>query len=483
MNQSRQRDILFLAVAGAEACWIYTALLLLDVKAAGGDLPILGLLSFYPLAFVLGKAIRRLPWGIIRLFLLNWMLWFVWFVALAKHYAAPLGNPLEPAWIHSFVSGIFQVSSISPEQLILVCSILLWWLGGRLLHLRLDFSTLLTEFQFGVAILLILFFFESQWGLDLPGLVPTTMAFFVFSFAGAAITHAREGAGWLSGPFRSRWMSLLIFTIVTILVGGMLIVALVKPDILKLILSLLTMVWNFFWDLVFRVISFLASLFPSQEPMDLPARPAMPAVPAEPPVWTKLFRIPDWVRRFGSMMMVGVWMILILAALWSVSSQILHWLRQRLEGMSEVEVEPMSGAFLDDLLHLFKGLFLLATRFFRFLFRPFRRKRRAQAASPEISSIRAIYRRMADWAASAGCPRNVAQTPYEYQRVLALWLPEAGEDFAFITNHYVLVRYGDCLPSRGTLDQVRTTWEKLTKAKPHSPSPTPSHQGRGKGVV
>jgi len=79
-------------------------------------------------------------------------------------------------------------------------------------------------------------------------------------------------------------MSLLIFTIVTILVGGMLIVALVKPDILKLILSLLTMVWNFFWDLVFRVISFLASLFPSQEPMDLPARPAMPAVPAEPPV-------------------------------------------------------------------------------------------------------------------------------------------------------------------------------------------------------
>ena len=97
MNQSRQRDILFLAVAGAEACWIYTALLLLDVKSAGGDLPILGLLSFYPLAFVLGKAIRRLPWGIIRLFLLNWMLWFVWFVALAKHYAAPFGSPLEPA--------------------------------------------------------------------------------------------------------------------------------------------------------------------------------------------------------------------------------------------------------------------------------------------------------------------------------------------------------------------------------------------------
>jgi Domain of unknown function (DUF4129) len=472
MIQARQRDILFLAVAGAETCWMYIALLLLDVKATKGDLPALGLLSFYPLAFVMGKAIRRLPWGIIRLFLLNWTLWFVWFVALAKHYAAPFENPLEPAWIHSFVTGILQVSSVSAQQLILVCSILLWWLGGRLLRLRLVFSTLLTEFQFGVAILLILFFFESQWDLNLPGLVPTTMAFFVFSFAGAAITHAREGAGWLSGPFRSRWMSLLIFTIVTILVGGMLIVGLVKPDILKLILSLLTMVWNFFWDLVFTVISFLASLFPSQEPMNLPAKPSMPAVPAEPPVWTQLFRIPDWVRRVGSMVMVCVWMILILAALWSVSSQILHWLRQRLEGMSEVEVEPMSGAFFDDLLHLFKALFVLALRFFHFLARPFRPKQRVQAASSEISSIRAVYRRMADWAASGGCPRHVAQTPHEYLRVLTLWLPEAGKDFAFITNHYVLVRYGDCLPSHGTLDQVRMTWEKLRQAKSPIPSKT-----------
>jgi hypothetical protein len=374
MNQARQRDILFLAVAAAEACWIYTALLLLDVKAAAGDLPLLGILSFYPIAFVLGKAIHRLSWGNIRLFLLNWVLWFVFFLGLAKHYAAPFGNPLEQAWIQSFVAGILQVSSVSSQQLILVCSILLWWLGGRLLRLRLDFSASLTEFQFGVAILLILFFFESMWDLDLPGLVPTTMAFFVFSFAGTAITHAREGAGWLSGPFRSRWMSLLIFTILFALVGGMIIGALVKPDILKLILSVLTMAWNIFWDIIFRLVSFLAGLFPSDQPVNLPAMPAMPAPPPESPSWVKLLRMPEWVRRVGSVVMVMIWMILILAAVWSVSSQIIHWLRQRLESMSEVEVEPMSGAFLDDLLHLFRALFLLVARFFGFVFRPFQRK-------------------------------------------------------------------------------------------------------------
>lgn len=465
MNQARQRDILFLAVAAAEACWIYTALLLLDVKAAAGDLPLLGILSFYPIAFVLGKAIHRLSWGNIRLFLLNWVLWFVFFLGLAKHYAAPFGNPFEPAWIRSFADGLLQVSSLSTQQLTLACSLLLWWLGSRLLRLRLDFSTSLTEFQFGVAMLLILFFFESQWDLDLPGLVPLTMAFFVFSFAGTAITHAREGAGWLSGPFRSRWMSLLIFTLLAILIGGMIIVALVKPDILKLILSLLTMVWNFFWDFIFRIVSFLASLFPGDEPASLPAMPAMPAPPPEGPSWVKLLRMPEWVRRVGSIVMVIIWMILILAAIYSVSSQIIHWLRQRLESMSEVEVEPMSGAFLDDLLHLFKALLLLAARFFRFIFRPFRRKRTVKAVSPEISSIRTIYRRMMDWAASAGCPRHVAQTPYEFQRVLARWLPEAGEDFAFITNHYALVRYGDCLPSHDTLEQIKMTWEKLRQAK------------------
>jgi hypothetical protein len=469
MNQARQKDILFLAIAGAEACWIYTALLLLDVKAVRGDLPLLGILSFYPLAFVLGKAVRRLPWGGIRVFILSWVLWFVFFLGLAKHYAAPFGNPFEPAWIHSFLGGLLQVSYLSTQQLTLACCILLWWLGTRLLRLRLDFATSLTEFQFGVAILLILFFFESQWDLDLPGLVPLTMAFFVFSFAGTAVTHAREGSGWLSGPFRSRWMSLLIFTLVSILIGGMIIVAFVKPEILKLILSLLTMAWNFFWDLVFRVVSFLAGLFSSPEPVTFPAMPAMPAPPPESPSWVKLFRLPEWVRRVGSVVMICIWMILILAAIYSVSSQIIHWLRQRLESMSEVEVEPLSGAFLDDLLYLFKSLFLLALRFFRFVFQPFRRKRTVKAVSPEISSIRTIYRRMMDWAASAGCPRHVAQTPYEFQRVLARWLPEAGEDFAFITKHYALVRYGDCLPSHDTLEQIKMTWERLREAKPALP--------------
>ena len=260
-------------------------------------------------------------------------------------------------------------------------------------------------------------------------------------------------------------MSLLIFTILFILIGGMLIIALVKPDILKFILSLLTMAWNFFWDLIFRLVSFLASLFPSQEPATPPVMPAMPAPPPEGPSWIKLFRMPEWVRRVGSFVMVSIWIVLILAAIWSVSSQIIHWLRQRLEGMNDVEVEPMSGAFLDDLLHLFKGLFLLSLRFFRFLFRPFLHKRRIQAVSPEISSIRTIYRRMMDWAASAGCPRNVAQTPHEYLRALIQWLPEARQDFALITNQYVLVRYSDSLPSHGTLDQVKTTWERLKQVK------------------
>lgn len=466
MNPARQRDILFPAFVGAEACWIYTALLLVDVKAAGGDLPLLGLLSFYPLAFVVGKAAHRLPWGRIRLFLLHGILWFVWFLALAKHYAAPFGNPLEPAWLHSFGAGLLQVSSVSSPQLIFMCSLLLWWLGGRLVRLRLDFSTSLTEFQFGVAVLLILFFFEAMWDLDLPGLVPTTMAFFVFSIAGTAVTHARESGGWLSGPFRSRWMGLLLFTMATVLIGSMLLVALVKPDILKLLLSLLTMAWNFFWDLVFRIVSFLAGLFPSPEPANMPAIPSMPQASGEPPSWVSFLRMPEWVRRVGSLLMVTIWMILILAAIWSVSSQIIHWWRRRLENPNEVEVEPMSGAFVNDLLYLLKAMLRWISRFFRFLLRPFRPQKTRRTASLEVSSIRAMYRRMLDWAASAGCPRKKTQTPYEYLGILVRWFPEGAQDFTLMTDHYVLVRYGDFLPNHDTLGLVSTTWEKLRRSKP-----------------
>ena len=75
-------------------------------------------------------------------------------------------------------------------------------------------------------------------------------------------------------------MSLLICTILFILVGGMIIGALVRPDILKLILSVLTMAWNFCWDLIFRIVSFLANLFPRDEPASFPAMPAMPAPPS-----------------------------------------------------------------------------------------------------------------------------------------------------------------------------------------------------------
>jgi hypothetical protein len=112
---------------------------------------------------------------------------------------------------------------------------------------------------------------------------------------------------------------------------------------------------------------------------------------------------------------------------------------------------------------------LLAARFVHFVGRPFRRKQKLKAVSPEISSIRTIYRRMLDWAASAGCVRNAAQTPHEFLKVLEQWLPEVGQDFAVITNHYVLVRYGDYLPSHGTLEQLKTTWEKLRQAKPALP--------------
>jgi hypothetical protein len=180
--------------------------------------------------------------------------------------------------------------------------------------------------------------------------------------------------------------------------------------------------------------------------------------------------------------MVCIWMILILAAIWSVSSQIIRWLRQRLEGMSEAEVEPMSGAFLDDLLYLFKWLILLAARSFRFVFRPLQRKRKITEVSAEISSIRTIYRRMLDWAATLGCPRDVTLTPLEYLRVFSGRIPEVGQEVAVITEQYVLVRYGGYQPSHDTLGQVKATWERLRQVKPAGFAKD-RHPGESRGPV
>jgi hypothetical protein len=145
-------------------------------------------------------------------------------------------------------------------------------------------------------------------------------------------------------------------------------------------------------------------------------------------------------------------------ALWRISSQILDWLRRRMGVANGDEVEPLPGAFRADLRILF--LWILDTLSLKWLFRFLAgRKRRFR----EKDSLRQTYLRLLQWAAVKGCRRRVSQTPFDFLPHLVDFLPEAREDFTFITRQYVRARYGPLAPPGKISEEVKDSWEKIQR--------------------
>ena len=82
---------------------------------------------------------------------------------------------------------------------------------------------------------------------------------------------------------------------------------------------------------------------------------------------------------------------------------------------------------------------------------------------PEVAPVRQLYRQLLRRAGKAGCGRELAQTPYEYLRVLAERLPEVREDIALMTQQYVAVRYGMFRPDEEIIKRLRQGWQRVRK--------------------
>jgi len=449
MKLDWRQGILYITIMGMEYCWLYALLVVLNNQVADGYLSIPWLLLLYPLAFIINKLWqwRRSK---IYLYIVNGLAWAIGMLLMLK---TPLYSGLglfEPAWL-----------------LLLGGSIVLWWLGWRLARLRVTFATSVIEFQFGLAILLIVFFITSQLGVQLANSVPMTLVFFLFALVGMALAHTQDGVGWLGGSHQGLWSGLLLAGIGLILILGLLIGSVMTPDLLQLILAALQWVWG----LILKAIAFLVSLFPEPGPAEpLPAMP-MPEMPPPEPGSFKMWTLPEPLRgglRLGwSVMFSG----LILFALWRVSSQIFGWLRRKLT-TAGAEVEPMPGAFRADLLGLLRCIML---KLFG-LRLPFWRGKKLEPLSLETASVRQIYRQLLRWAASSGWPRHLSQTPHEYLHTLEDLLPIAQQELCFITEQYVSARYSPSLPTGKELYQLRQSWYQLRQNRLTGPDSEHAHE-------
>ncbi|MFC1965086.1 DUF4129 domain-containing protein [Chloroflexota bacterium] len=474
MKLDWRQGVLYSTIIGMEGCALYALLTLLNGQVADERLSIIGFMLLYPVAFIFNKLLRWLRWPRAYGYALNVLAWGIGILFMVK---AQLFGHLalsDSTWLLALPQAIAHIfRTFEPELLILLGGAALWWTGRRLARVQISFTIAVSEFQFGLAVVLIVFFVAAQLGAQLVNSIPIALAFFFSALLGMSIAHAREGTSWLAGLHQGHWSGLLLVSISLILILGLLIGSLVTPDFLQLILNAL----KWLWDMIMKAVAYLLSLLPEPGPAEpLPGTTPLPEI--QPSEEFKGWTIPEPLRtgfRIGwNILVIGF----ILAALWRISSQIFGWLRRKLKTVAGAEFEPMPGAFRADILGLLKRI-LLRLLGFRL---PLRRQRESELH--EIASVRLIYRHLLLWMGARGWARPAFQTPYEYLGTLEGLLPVSRDALRFITQHYVSARYGLFSPSDEDLHRLKHEWHQVRQnrlKRPDSETDNPHSLGGTNG--
>ena len=467
MNQALPRGMGALFAGGMEACWMAGGLWLLEARASPDALPVLRLLLGLPLAFVLWRFTRtlspplRLSAGIAG--------GVVWTLLLTAFSTFPLDPLPEPAWVAGPIGRLFQRQGApNPTQLTALAAVGTWVAGLRLAAVRVGFDRLLSEFQFGLPILLLIFFCAVQWDATLPAPAALAFAFFAFFLLGMAAARGADAGGWLQGPARARWLIALVCNAALVLAVGLLLTAAVTPEALKIVLDALQALWDAMVDWVVRFIAFLARLIPQPEIKPYPAGGGAGSAPRDPSAVADLLQIPDYVRRIAAFIVAAFWVVLFGVCLWRMASQVAAWLRRQMNAPDGAEVETLRGAWRQDLRRLLRRL----RGWFVWLGYALGRRGAADPLPEEAAAVRRLYRRLLAWSAAGGCPRRRHQTPHEFLGRLCERLPEARAKLALITDQYTEVRYGGRRPGSDIVKHLESTWQDVRHIRTKKTSKT-----------
>ncbi|MDD5037716.1 MAG: DUF4129 domain-containing protein [Dehalococcoidales bacterium] len=447
MKLDWRQGSLHIAIIGAEGCWLYALFITLNDLIADGILSIPWLLTLYLIAFVFNK-LWRWQRRKIYVYAANGLAWAIGTLIMIKVQLYGSLGLFDRTWLLSIPQ------TLIPVFLLIGGSIVLWWLGWRLSRTRFNFTTSVSEFQYGVAILLLVFYVTYLAKVQLANPIPITLGFFLFALGGMALTHSIDDKGWITGPHRGLWSGLLLAGIVLILIVGLLVGSMMTPDFLQIILT------PFKWlvNMISKGINFLISLIPEPESLPSPEEfiPETSPQPDEYEEWQKVIRLFRPVGRWFNTAYTVVMLGFILYVLWRFSSWLVGSLRRRLATTARAEVEQLPGAFKADLMSMLRRI-MHSLRRLRW---PFRRKE-TQALPPEIVSVRQIYRQLLRWAASSGWPRRLSQTPHEYLYTLESLLQMDHGELHLITEQYEKARYSPWLPTENDVYQLRQSWDQL----------------------
>jgi hypothetical protein len=432
-------------IAGLEACWLYALLHLLHAKI-GAAAPGAGILGFYALSYAYHAWI---PWPRRRRLLRELTGWLLWAVLLFGWTA--FAHAVQGGWAGPPLSRTLAVFAWPAGLLATAAAGGLWFMGRRLGSLGTDFALCLGEFQFGLAMLVTIYYADAQFGIPLEPLLPLTVLYFVLGLTGLSISREEVGTGHTDGaPQRGRFGPLAA-SLGIILLMAFWIFFVITPDLLARGLSVIVEIGRAFIRVLAWLIGFLASLFPAPDTGPIQTPPPMGSPKHGDALdlahWLVM---PESVRMVGRILVGAAWIILFLLPLWRISTDILQWLRKRAGFTQGSESEALKGAFREDLLRIIGAI----REKFLALVRCFRPRAGRAALDFGTAGVRQAYRLLLGWAAAAECRRDATRTPDEYLVALEAWLPEARGEFAFITGQYVRARYGPGPVEEGTLREL-----------------------------
>jgi len=255
--------IFYITVTGMEWCWLYSLLVLLNTRVNNGLQPVFGLWLLYPLAFVFNRALARWQWPGLYLYLINIPLLVIGMLVMVKVQLYSGLKLTDSTWLLALPSALTRIfDTFNPELIILFGGPVLWWLGGRLARRRAGFASTVAEFQFGLVMLVFVFWIASMLGVGSASTIPVALTFFLCALLGIAVTHAREKEGWLTGLYRIPWSGLVLLSISLVLILGLIVSSIITPELLQMIWAVVKMVLR----LVMQAIAWLVSLLPESTP-------------------------------------------------------------------------------------------------------------------------------------------------------------------------------------------------------------------------
>ncbi len=390
----------------------------------------------------------------------------------------------DPSWLQVLFRDLTTSGGVRwPQALSILFLIVIAWMRGlRLATRQVDINMVGLRLRLGGLILapLIIWFGHSRLVWDVS---PYLLLFLLAGLTAVSLTRAEEIEKARSGhsaALNPKWLSMVIFAAVGIIIIATLIAALLSGDSLPTIigwLAPLVLSLQFlltaagittvdlllpFWQVfertmtlifegitstfgVFRILGKIAAkLDKINAPQDTAIAGAAPEL--NPSNISRLSIDLSYFQQYSDLLglLLIIAFILIVALTVSLSRQAVSFDDRDTNEVNRDSVGKKRGSLLDQLLSRFDA------------FRDWR----------TAVSIRRIYRQMCYAAEANGFPRLATETPYEYLKTLAQTWPNNQSETQIITRAYVKIRYGELPESKEELQTIVDAWETLEKTQP-----------------